>query len=151
MAVTRKSATIKLLYRITFYPKYLQNGIMELTQSVMEIHKPTMKLYKSLMGLHGYCKIMNLHKLDKWKARGHLKSPRSLSGISLHLTFQGHGQCQTPWYWGIEFNRYICLLFRGNRTNLGWDIWQIPHLTLKMQGQGHGQGQIRWSHARPGI
>ena len=30
----------------------LQNGIVELTQSVMEIHKPTMKLYKSLMELH---------------------------------------------------------------------------------------------------
>ena len=24
--------------------------------------------------------------------------------------------------WGLEFNRYICLLFRGNRTTFGWDI-----------------------------
>ena len=24
--------------------------------------------------------------------------------------------------WGLEFNRYVCLLFRGNRTIFGWDI-----------------------------
>ena len=24
--------------------------------------------------------------------------------------------------WGLEFNRYVCFLFRGNRTILGWDI-----------------------------
>ena len=29
------------------------------------------------------------------------------------------------------------------------EISEIPYLTLKIQGQGHGQGQIRWSHLRP--
>ena len=24
--------------------------------------------------------------------------------------------------WGLEFNRYVCFLFRGNRTTFGWDI-----------------------------
>ena len=24
--------------------------------------------------------------------------------------------------WGQEFNRYVCFLFRGNRTIFGWDI-----------------------------
>ena len=24
--------------------------------------------------------------------------------------------------WGLEFNRYVCFLFRGNRTIFGWDI-----------------------------
>ena len=24
--------------------------------------------------------------------------------------------------WGREFNRYVCFLFRGNRTIFGWDI-----------------------------
>ena len=24
--------------------------------------------------------------------------------------------------WGLEFNRYVCFSFRGNRTNFGWDI-----------------------------
>ena len=89
--------------------------------------------------------------------------------------------------WGLEFNRYVCFSFSGNRTTFGWDIansifdlensrsrswprshlmvtfeawgsidmfafrfvaigpflaeiWEIPYLTLKFQGQGHGQG-----------
>ena len=29
------------------------------------------------------------------------------------------------------------------------EISEIPYLTLKIQGQGHGQGQIRWSYLRP--
>ena len=24
--------------------------------------------------------------------------------------------------WGLEFNRYVCFLFRGNRTTFGWGI-----------------------------
>ena len=24
--------------------------------------------------------------------------------------------------WGMEFNRYVCFSFRGNRTTIGWDI-----------------------------
>ena len=47
-----------------------------------------------------------------------------------------------PWsdgdIWCLEFNRYVCFSFRGKRT-------------LKIQGQCHGQGQIRWSHLRPGV
>ena len=31
------------------------------------------------------------------------------------------------------------------------EIQQIPYLTLKIQGQGHGQGQIRWSYLRPTV
>ena len=30
-------------------------------------------------------------------------------------------------------------------------ISEIPYLTLKVQGQGHGQGQIRWSHLSLGV
>ena len=29
------------------------------------------------------------------------------------------------------------------------EIQEIQYLTLKIQGQGHGQGQTRWSHLRP--
>ena len=25
-------------------------------------------------------------------------------------------------FWGLEFNRYVCFSFRGNRTIFGWDI-----------------------------
>ena len=49
--------------------------------------------------------------------------------------------------WGLEFNR-CCFSFRGNRTMFGCDI-VIPCLTLRIQGQCHGQGQTRWSHLRP--
>ena len=91
--------------------------------------------------------------------------------------------------WGLEYNRYVCLSFSGNRTMFGWDIanslfdlensrsrlWPRstnlmvtfeayssinvcccfmaigPYLTLKIQGQGNGQGQILWSHLRPRV
>ena len=33
--------------------------------------------------------------------------------------------------WGLQFNRYICFSFRGNRPIFGW----VPYLTLKIQGQ----------------
>ena len=29
------------------------------------------------------------------------------------------------------------------------EIKEIPYLTSKIQGQGHGHGQTRWSHLRP--
>ena len=41
--------------------------------------------------------------------------------------------------WGQEFNQYVCFSFSGNRANFGKDIAN-PYLTLKIQGQGHGQG-----------
>ena len=31
------------------------------------------------------------------------------------------------------------------------EILPIPFLTLKIQGQGHGQGQTWWSHVRPRV
>ena len=127
-------------------------------------------------------------------ARQHFKSPRSLSGRSLHLTYQGHGHGQTwwplrssvhsicvlfilwqsnhiwlryskfqiwPWkfivkvmakvksyghIWGLKFNRHV-FLSCNNRIIFGRDIVDFI-LTLKIQGQGHSQGQIRWSHLR---
>ena len=38
--------------------------------------------------------------------------------------------------WALDFNRYVCFSIRGNRTIFG----KILYLTLKIQGQGHGQG-----------
>ena len=52
--------------------------------------------------------------------------------------------------WGLEINRYVCFSFRGNRTIFCW-IYLIRYLTLKIQGQGHGQGQTRWSHLKPRV
>ena len=39
--------------------------------------------------------------------------------------------------WALEFNRYVCFLFRGNRTIFG----KIPYLTLKNLGQGHDENR----------
>ena len=50
--------------------------------------------------------------------------------------------------WGLDFNRYVCFPFVAIGPLLA-EISEIPYLTLKIQGQGHGQGQIRWSHLRP--
>ena len=44
--------------------------------------------------------------------------------------------------WALEFNRCVCLSFRGNRAIFGWDT-AVLYFTLKIQGQGHGQGQTR--------
>ena len=50
----------------------------------------------------------------------------------------------------LEFNRYVCFPFRGNRTIFA-EILQILYFTLKIQGQGHGQGQTQWSHLSPWV
>ena len=49
---------------------------------------------------------------------------------------------------GLEFNRYVCFLFRGNRTTFGWDI---ANSIFDLEGQGHDQGQTRWSHLSPRV
>ena len=111
-------------------------------------------------------------KLDESTARRQLKSPRPLTGRSIHLTLVTkwswmtycHPLCamsigppkfdhENPWsrscvrskvkvtfdlqnskvkimvkvkhighIWGLEFNRYVCFLFCGNRTTFDWDI-----------------------------
>ena len=52
--------------------------------------------------------------------------------------------------WALEFNRYVCFLFRGNRTICGWDIANSI-FDLENVGQGQGQGQTRWSHLSPRV
>ena len=49
------------------------------------------------------------------------------------VTHDGH-------IWVLEFNRYVCFSFRGNRTIFGWDI-AIQYLTLKNLGQGHNENR----------
>ena len=52
--------------------------------------------------------------------------------------------------WALKFNRYVCFLFRGNRTIFGWDIANSI-FDLEIQGQGHGQGQTQWSYLSPRV
>ena len=47
----------------------------------------------------------------------------------------------------LEINWFVCILFQGNRANFGWDIAN----SLVGHGEGHGEGQIRWSHLRPRL
>ena len=47
--------------------------------------------------------------------------------------------------WGLEFNRYVCFLFLGNRTTFGWDIgnsilwpWKFKvNVMAKVKPDGH--------------
>ena len=52
--------------------------------------------------------------------------------------------------WGLELNRYVCFSFHGNQTTFDQDIGNSI-FDLEIQGQGHGQGQIWWSHLRPWV
>ena len=44
--------------------------------------------------------------------------------------------------WGLEFNRYVCFSSRGKSPLLA-EMWQIPYLTLKIQGQGHDENRTK--------
>ena len=82
-------------------------------------------------------------KLDKLMASRHLKSTRSLSGRSLHLTFQGHGQGQTWWSLrpSVQSIWVFLILWR-------WSHFWLRYNKFHIRGQGHSQGNIRWSHLR---
>ena len=84
-------------------------------------------------------------KLDGSMARRHLKSPQSLSGRSLHLNFQGHGQGQTWWSLrpSVHSIWVLFILWQSNHLWLRYSKFQIwPH------SQGDGPSKIPWSHLR---
>ena len=103
-------------------------------------------------------------KTDESTARWHLES---LSGRSLHLTLvtkwsRSHMtlkiQISKSWPRSNPLSHLrprvqidVCFSFRGNWTTFGWDIANLLYLTLNIQGQGHSQGQIWWSHVRPRV
>ena len=78
-------------------------------------------------------------KLDMSTARRRLKSPRSLSGTSDHLSIS--------WSWMDDLHPFRSL-------SIGRPIPEIKlfqTLTLKLQGQGYGCGQRARSYNRPSI
>ena len=99
-------------------------------------------------------------KLDESTAYRHLKSPQSLSGRSLHLTLvtkwpkshmtfkiqiliQGHGQGQTHWSYlrpRVQINMFAFRFVAIGPVLV--EIYKNSYFTLKIQGQGHSQGQI---------
>ena len=104
--------------------------------------------------------IQNVWKLDESTARRQLKSPRSLSGRSMHLTLV------TKWSWSsMTYYHPLCAMSIGPpilRYSY-FKIWPWKSMVKvmcvvkgqghvwpsKFKGQGHDQGQTQWSHLRP--
>ena len=103
-------------------------------------------------------------KLDESTARRQLKSPRSLSDRSIHLTLV------TKWSWSWSWMTYchsLCAMSVGPpilRYSY-FKIWPWKSMVKvmcagkgeghvwpsKFKGRGYGQGQTHWSHLRPGV
>ena len=103
-------------------------------------------------------------KLDESTARRQLKSPRSLSGRSIHLTLV------TKWSRSWSWMTYCLTLYAMSISPpilryIHFKIWPWKSMVKVMcvvKGQGHvwpsnfkgqdyGQGQTHWSHLRPGV
>ena len=100
-------------------------------------------------------------------ARRRLKSPRSLSGKSLHLTLvtkwsRSHMtlkiQISRSWPRSNPLSnlrsRVQIDMFAFRLVEIGpllVEIQQISYLTLKIQGKGQGQCRMWWSHLRPRV
>ena len=107
------------------------------------------------------------NELDESTARRQLKSPRSLSGRSLHLTLvtkwsRSHMtlkvQISRSWPRSNPLSnlrpRVQNDMFAFRLVAIGpllVEIYQISYLPLKIQGQGQGQCQIWWSHLKPRV
>ena len=103
-------------------------------------------------------------KLDESMARRQLKSTRSLTGRSIHLT------SVTKWSWSWSWMTYchsLCAMSIGPpilRYSY-FKIWPWKSMVKvmcvvkgeghvwpsKFKGQGYGQVQTHWSHLRPGV
>ena len=77
-------------------------------------------------------------------ARRRLKSPRSLSGTSAHLTMVTQVNIMVMNGWLTCFSSHI------NRPSIP-EIRLFQTLTLKLQGQGHGCGQRSKSYSQSSI
>ena len=79
----------------------------------------------------------------KIHGQGHVCGQSSRS----HLTFKIQ---RSSWNPLVTFEAWISVdMFAIRFVAIGpllAEIWEIPYLTLKIQGQGHGQGQTRWTH-----
>ena len=140
---------------------------MEVEASVSVATEPLTKarsllLYGHLWLVKGYIYSNNRWQLDESTARRQQKSPRSLSGRSIHLTLV------TKWSWSwMSYCHPICAMPIGPHS----EIQLFQNLTIKIhyqghecgqrsmsrlrpskfKGQGYGQGQTHWSYLRPGV
>ena len=84
----------------------------------------------------------------KIHGQGHVCGQSSRS----HLTFKIQRSSSNPL---VTFEAWISVdmfafHFVAIRPLLA-EIKEIPYLTLKIQGQGHGQGQTQWTHLSPRV
>ena len=104
----------------------------------------------------------DFEKLDESTAHRQLKSPRSLSGTSIHLTLV------TKWSWSwMTYCHPLCKMSIGPPI-LRYSYFKIwPRRSMvkvmcvvkgqghvwptKFKGQGYGEGQTHWSHFRPAV
>ena len=77
------------------------------------------------------------YQQDESTAGRHLKSPQSLKGSYLHLILVT--KRSQSWSWMTP----VCSMSIGPPIP---EIRLFQNLTLKIQGQGHSQGQTRWLH-----
>ena len=103
-------------------------------------------------------------QLDESTARRQLKSPRSLSGRSIHLTLVT--KWSRSWSW-MTYCHTLCamsisppILRYSYFKNWPWKSMIKVMCVVKGQGhvwpsnfkgQNYGQGQTHWSHLRPGV
>ena len=79
------------------------------------------------------------HQLDESTARRQLKSPRSLSGRSIHLTLV------TKWSWSrMTYCHPLCAIIVNRPSHSEIQLFQ--NLTKTIHGQGHACGQRSRSH-----
>ena len=102
---------------------------------------------------------MHFDRKHESTARRHLKSPRSLSGRSLHLTLV------TKWsqsWSSMTYSHPLCSMSIAHPPFKIWP-WKCMVKVMcvvkgqghiwpwKFKGQGHGQSQTHWSHLRPRV
>ena len=86
-------------------------------------------------------------ELDKSTARRRLKSPQSLYGTSTHPTIVTHRS--QSWSWMINSQPFLSMSVRASTPIPQIRLFQT--LTFKLQGQGHGCGQMARPCSHPSI
>ena len=106
------------------------------------------------------------HLTSESTARRQLKSPRSLSGRSIHLTLVTKWSWSWSWSWMTYCHPLCAMSISPPILRYSYfKIWPRKAMVKVMcvvkgqghvwpwrfKGQGYGQGQTHWSYLRPGI
>ena len=70
----------------------------------------------------------------KIHGQGHACGQRSRSHLTLKIKVKVMAKVKsTGQIWGLDFNRYICFSFLGNRTIFGWNIAKVHNWPWKFK------------------